>query len=109
MLLVIPPGSELVRASELSEASGLEDAIQYILTEVSELCSSAKVAVSADKLVVEMKGIKLKTEAAKYLLSLGSIPASVAASVAATVLKKGVTLDSEVIEGKNSTATFRVL
>ncbi|MDG6981683.1 MAG: hypothetical protein JRN51_11310, partial [Nitrososphaerota archaeon] len=26
VLLVVPPGSELVRASELSEASGLEDA-----------------------------------------------------------------------------------
>jgi hypothetical protein len=42
VLMVVPPGSELVRASELSEASGLEDAIQYILTEVSELCSSVK-------------------------------------------------------------------
>ncbi|MDG6902847.1 MAG: hypothetical protein JRM80_12935 [Nitrososphaerota archaeon] len=108
VLLVVPPGSEMVRASELSEASGLEDAIQYILTEVSELCSSAKAVVAGDRLVVEMKGIKVKTEAAKYLVSLGSIPASIAASVAATVLKKGVTLESEEIEGKNSTATFRV-
>jgi len=31
VLLVVPPGSEMVRASELSDASGLEDAIQYIL------------------------------------------------------------------------------
>ncbi|MDE1858868.1 MAG: hypothetical protein KGI26_07370 [Thaumarchaeota archaeon] len=109
VLLVVPPGSELVRASELTDASGLEDAMQYILTEVSELCSSAKAVVTGDRLVVEMKGIKVKTEAAKYLVSLGSIPASTAASVAATVMKKGVTLVSEVIEGKNSTATFRVL
>ena len=108
-MLVVPPGAELVRASELSESSGLEDAIQYILTEVSELCSSAKAVMAGDKLVVEMKGIKVKTEAAKYLLLLGSIPASVAASVATTVTKKGVTLTSEVTEGKNSTATFKVL
>jgi len=109
VLLVVPPGAELVRASELSEASGLEDAIQYILTEVSELCSSVKAVVTGDKLVVEMKGVKVKTEAGKYLLSLGSIPASIAASVAATVTKKGVTLISEEIQGRNSSATFRVL
>ena len=109
VLMVIPPGSELVRASELSEASGLEDAIQYVLTEVSELCSSAKAVLSGDRLVLEMRGIKVKTEAAKYMLSLGSIPASIAASVAATVLKRGVVLVDETIEGKNSTATFRVL
>jgi hypothetical protein len=60
-------------------------------------------------LVLEMKGVKVKTEAARYLLSLGSIPASVAASVAATVTKKGVTLVSENIVGKRSSATFRVL
>jgi hypothetical protein len=109
VLMVVPPGSELVRAAELSEGSGVEDAIQYVLTEVSELCSSAKAVVSGDRLVVEMKGVKVKTEAAKYLASLGSIPASIAASVAATVLKRGVTLESEAIVGKDSTATFRVL
>ncbi len=109
VILVIPPGAELVRAAELSEASGIEDAIQYILTEVTELCSSVKAVVTGDKLVVEMKGIKVKTEAAKYLLSLGSIPASISASVAATVTKKGITLVSEIIEGKNSSATFKVL
>ena len=109
VLLVVPPGSELVRASELSEASGLEDAIQYVLTEVSELCSSAKAVVTGDTLVVEMKGVKVKTEAAKYLVTLGSIPASIAASVASAVLKRGVSLASESIEGKNSAATFRLL
>ena len=109
VLLVVPPGSELVRASEFSEASGLEDAIQYVLTEVTELCSSAKAVVAGDRLVVEMKGIKVKTEAAKYLSSLGSIQASIAASVAATVLNKAVTLVSETLEGKDSTATFKVL
>ena len=109
VLLVIPPGSELVRAAELSEASGLEDAIQYILTEVSELCSSAKAVVTGDRLVVEMRGIKLKTEAAKYLVSLGSIPASIAASVATTVLKRGVKLESESLEGRASLATFLLL
>lgn len=109
VLLVIPPGSELVRASELSEASGLEDAIQYVLTEVSELCSSAKAVVAGDRLVVEMRGIKVKTEAAKYLVTLGSIPASIAASVASAVLKRGLSLVSESIEGKDSSATFRLL
>jgi hypothetical protein len=94
VLMVVPPGSEMVRASELSEASGLEDSLQYILTEVSELCSSVKAVLAGDRLVVEMKGIKVKTEAARYLLSLGSIPASIAASVAATVTRKGVTLVS---------------
>ncbi|MDG6900216.1 MAG: hypothetical protein JRN59_08140 [Nitrososphaerota archaeon] len=109
VLMVVPPGSELVRASELSEASGLEDAIQYVLTEVTELCSSAKAVVAGDKLVVEMKGIKVKTEAAKYLVTMGSIPASIAASVAAAVLQKGVALVSEDAKGKDSTATFGVL
>lgn len=109
LLMVIPPGSEMVRASELSESSGLEDAVQYVLTEVSELCSSAKAVATGDRLVVEMKGIKVKTEAAKYLVTLGSIPASIAASVAATVLRRGVTLVSEETEKNRSTATFRVL
>ncbi|MDE1854262.1 MAG: hypothetical protein KGI38_11035 [Thaumarchaeota archaeon] len=109
VLLVVPPGAELVRSAELSGASGVEDAIQYILTEVSELCSSVKAVVTGDRLVIEMKGIKVKTEAAKYLLSLGSIPASVAASVAATVMKRGVTLVSESIEREKSLATFEIL
>jgi hypothetical protein len=109
VLLVVPPGSELVRASELSESSGLEDAIQYILTEVTELCSSAKVVVTGDTLVVEMKGIKVKTEAARYLSALGSIPSSLAASTAAAVLKRGLTLTSEDTKGKDSIATFKLL
>ena len=109
VLLVVPPGSELVRASELSEASGLEDAIQYILTEVTELCSSVKAVATADTLVVEMKGVKVKTEAARYLSTLGSIPASLAASTAATVLKKGLALSTEDAKGKDAVATFKLL
>jgi len=109
VLMVVPPGAELVRANELSEESGLEDALQYVLVEVSELCSNVKAVVAEDKLVVGMKGVKVKTEAAKYLLCLGSIPASIAASVAATVTKKGLTLVSEETAGRKSVPTFRLV
>ncbi|HEV2139147.1 MAG TPA: hypothetical protein VGR53_09925 [Nitrososphaerales archaeon] len=109
VLMVVPPGAELVRANEFTEGSSLEDALQYVLVEVSELCSTVKAVVAEDKLVVEMKGVKVKTEAAKYLLCLGSIPASIAASVAATVTKKGLVLLSEETNGKRSVATFRLV
>ena len=109
VLMVVPPGAELVRANELSEGSGIEDALQYVLVDVSELCSAVKAVESGGTLVVEMKGVKVRTEAAKYLRCLGSIPASVAASVASTVTRKGVTLVSEDIEGRTSIATYRLM
>ncbi|MDA4126923.1 MAG: hypothetical protein OK452_06950 [Thaumarchaeota archaeon] len=109
VLMVVPPGAELVRANELSQGSGLEDALQYVLVEVSELCSTVKAVVADDKLVVEMRGVKVKTEAAKYLLCLGSIPASIAASVASTVIRKGLVLSSEEINGRKSVVTFRLV
>jgi hypothetical protein len=109
VLMVVPPGAEVVIANELSEGSGLEDALQYVLSEVSELCSSVKAVLTEDRLVVEMGGVKIKTKSAKYLLCLGSIPASVAASVAATITRRGLTLVAEEIDGKKSVATFKLV
>ena len=109
VLMVVPPGAELVRANELTEGSGLEDALEYVLVEVSELCSSVKAVTDQDRLVVELKGVKVKTEAAKYLLCLGSIPASVAASTAAAVARRGLVFLSEQTTGRSSVATFRMV
>jgi hypothetical protein len=94
-LLVIPPGAELVRATYPSEEPGLEGAVQYLLTEASELCSSAKLVESADQIILELKGIKVKTEAARYNLCLGSIPASLAACVVTAIKKRPLYLASQ--------------
>ena len=107
VLMVVPPGAELVRADELSEGSGLEDTLQYVLVEVSELCSSVRAVTKEDRLVVELKGVKVKTEAAKYMKCLGSIPVSVAASTAATVTRRGLAFVSEEVNGRSSVAIFR--
>ena len=109
VLLVVPPGAELVRAGEIDDGNAVDDALQYVLLEAAELCSSVKSVVTGDTLVIDIGGIKVKTEAAKYLFCLGSIPTSVAASVASTVLKKGLTLLAEDSNDRKSVAKFRVL
>jgi hypothetical protein len=109
LLMVFPPGAELIRSSELGDGQSLDEALQLVLEESSELCSSVKAVVTGDRLVVEMSGVKVKTEANRYLYCLGSIPTSLAGSIAAKLMKRGVLLESEEIDDKKSTAVFRLI
>ncbi|MEM0075605.1 MAG: hypothetical protein QXV84_04570 [Conexivisphaerales archaeon] len=104
-LIIFPPGAEIVRASEIAEAS-LEQAIQYILVEVTELCSSASVVENADSIVVDMKKVKVNTEAERYSSSMGSIATSIAACIIAYVRKKAISLVSEEHYDSSITAKF---
>ena len=106
VLLVFPPAAEVVRASE---PAGLEESLQRLLCEVTELCSSVKSVESDGAVVVEMKGVKVGTEAVRYRRALGSIPAGVAACVIAAQKGRGVAVASETEDGGATVATFRLV
>jgi hypothetical protein len=97
-LMVFPPGAEVVRVSELGEGVGLEEALSYILVDVTELCSSLRASEAEDVVVLEMRGVKAETEAPRYRELLGSIPSSLAACVVAAVLRRPVRLLGEEFE-----------
>ena len=109
LLMVVPPGSELARAGELAGDSSVEDALEYVLVDTAELCSSVRAVSAENRWVVELKGVKVKTEAAKYLHCLGSIPASVAASVITTVTQRGISLASEELDARRSVVIFKMM
>jgi len=96
-LMVFPPAAELVRAAELGEDIKLEEALRYLLVDVTELCSTVRASEVEDQIVLEMKNVKIGTEAPRYRALLGTIPSSLAACAIATVTKRGVCLLDETV------------
>lgn len=109
ILTLFPPGAEVARAAELAEGQTVEDALRYILVEVTELCSSVRAAEGDGGFVVEMKGVKDKTEAARYSASLGTVPTSLAACALAMLTGRPVTLEREEAQGSRALAQLRLL
>jgi hypothetical protein len=108
-LIVFPPGAEVVRVSELGEDVSLEETLRYFLGDVTELCSSVKVSELEGDIILEMKNVKVRTEAPKYRTLLGSIPSSLAACVIASVTKRSVRLiDERDIDGRQIISRFKI-
>lgn len=108
-LLILPPGAEAVRTLEFGEEPNLEEAIRYLLVEITELCSSVKVVERGNDVIVEMNGVKVETEGPKYKLALGSIPASLSACVVTTVTKRGAKIVDERATKNGKVAQFRLI
>jgi hypothetical protein len=109
ILTLFPPGAEVARAAELGEGQTVEDALSYLLVDVTELCSSVRAAEGDGGFIVEMKGVKEKTEAARYASSLGTIPTSLAACALAMLTGRPVTLEREESDGRRALAQVRLL
>jgi hypothetical protein len=105
-LMVYPPGADVVRAAQLGDEAKLEESLQLVLADTAELCSSLRATVTGETVAMEMWNPKVKTEAPRYVSSLGSLQASLAACVIATVMKKNVVVTEERPVGKKVLATF---
>lgn len=106
-LMIYPPASDLIKTEEL-EKSDLENALNYILCELTELCGSVKVVNKGDEIVLEISGIKSRTEAARYKLSFGSLPVSLASCAIASLKKKATSLIEEKGDLKKTIARIKI-
>ena len=97
-LRIFPIGAALGRAQELRGTS-LENALNFVLIQSAEICSSIRVSELESIVIVEFSNIKIITEGKEYSETLGSIPSSLAACVIATVRNQKVRiLDEETAE-----------
>jgi hypothetical protein len=99
-VLVYPVGATVPNIPELktdqdSTTVSIQDALEFVLVESTELCTSLNSSEIGENVIVEMDGIKIKTQGKSYVKYLGSIPASLAAAVVATVKSKAVSIVDE--------------
>jgi hypothetical protein len=106
-LIVLPPGSELVRLGELPE--GLEAALSEVLVDQTELCESVTTVHRGDCIVLEVRGARGLIGAGRFIRVMGSLEASVAACVAAAILKRPVRVALERDEVRVRTIVLEVL
>lgn len=96
---IYPVGFTISRLPELSDAIrselSLQDALGFFLIEKAQICSSLDASEIGDTVVIELDGVKCDTDAELYLKYIGSIPASLAASIAATIHARPVTIIDE--------------
>lgn len=108
-IVVFPPGSEIVRLSLLDDESSLEEALNYVLVDFLESANSVKTVDTGDSIVVSIDRPRMKTDFARYEMVLGSLPTSIAGSVASKVLGKPVILLEEHESREQLISTFRVV
>jgi len=92
-LVLPPPASELARFEGISDMN-VEDAISHILVDVAELTSSVNIATS-EGIVLELKGLRSHVAAGRFRRVFGSLEASIAACIAASILKRPIYVESE--------------
>ena len=107
-LVVFPPGGEAVRLSGLSEESGLEGALIYVLVDYLEMVESVRAVQSGDIIVVELVKPRVDTVYSRFKQCLGSVPCSVAGCILSTVLGKPLAFLGETGD-ERLTARFRVV
>jgi len=83
-LSLIPPASELTKASEISGMS-LESALTYILVDLTEIADAVEVTFD-EVLTIRMKNVKPHVAAGRFNVVFGSLEASIAACLAASLL-----------------------
>ena len=81
-LTVIPPSSEIIYAQELSEVR-FSDALNYILVDISELAESVETSIVGEYVVVKVKKPRWHVASWRFRNVLGSLEASIAASLLA--------------------------
>jgi hypothetical protein len=81
-IVVVPPSSEIIRAQELSEAR-FEDALNYVLVDIAELAESVESVSGENHVVVSIKKPRSRLASWRFRNVLGSLEASIAASLLA--------------------------
>jgi len=108
-LMLFPPGSELVKLSNLTQASGLEDALRSVLVDLTEMTRSVRAVRHENQIIVEFEGLRVKTDLPRFREALGSLPTCISACVLATVLNAPVTVDEEKPKNGGIRVTFSVM
>ena len=98
-LTIIPPSSEIIYVQELSEAE-FDDALNYILVDLSELAESVKTSTVGEYVVVKINKTIVHVTSWRFGNVLSSLEASIAASLFAK--KHGITriVDEVDMEGE---------
>ena len=105
---IFTPGSELVRLAMIPEDTRLEDALNTVLVDFTELVEGLKAVEDNDQIIVELSKPKQDTEYDRVSKSLGSLGISVAGSVIATITNKPVFFEREEKETDKTTGYYRI-
>jgi hypothetical protein len=107
---IFTPGAFLGQVNDIrKEDMAIEDALQYVLVESAELCSSVRASEIEDTIVVEIDDVKVQSESESYRHLLGSLPTSLAASVVAVVRAAPVVIRDEEITPAKTVARLQIL
>jgi hypothetical protein len=83
-IVVVPPSTEIIRAQELSEAK-FEDALNYVLVDIAELAESVESVSMENHVIVSIKKPRSRLASWRFRNVLGSLEASIAASLLAKI------------------------
>lgn len=81
-LTIIPPSSEIIHVQELSEAE-FNDALNHVLVDLSELAESVESSIVGEYVVVKIRKPRGHVASWRFRNVLGSLEASIAASLLA--------------------------
>ena len=98
-LTIIPPSSEIVNIQELSEAE-FNDALSYVLVDISELAESVETYTVGYHIVVRVKKPRGYVASWRFRNVLGSLEASIAASLLAKRYGLSKVVDEMDMEGE---------
>ncbi len=107
-LTIFPPGSEIIRLSDLGEESGIDDALNYVLVDFLEAAESIKSVEVGRRMIVNISKPRIRTDFPRFNSCLGTLPTSIAGCTIAQVLKKPIGLVDEQVNSQQVIATFEV-
>lgn len=97
-LVLLPPASELIKSQEISDM-GLDTALNHVLVDITELTDSVDVSIS-ELVTVRMKAPKANIGAGRFKNTFGSLEASIAACITASLI--GPTKIVDEIDGEDT-------
>lgn len=108
-LVIFPPGSEIIRSSNLDQEMGLEVALEHVMVDFIEAVESVRATRKDGEIRVHLSGPNIDTDQPRFKKVLGTLPTTMVGSVIS------YTLDAPVqFVGENSTeneieAVFEVM
>lgn len=104
-MVLVPPSANLIK---VEEGGSLEAVLNEVLVDLTEFCDSVKVG-EGEVITIELNKPRASEGAGRFRRVMGSVEASIAASVAAATLGRPVHIESEVDEKSKRFITLRVL
>jgi hypothetical protein len=104
-MVLVPPSANLIR---VEGGGSLEAVLSEVLVDLTEFCDSVKVG-EGEVITIELNRPRASVGVGRFKRVMGSVEASIAASVAAATLGRPVHIESEVDEKSKRFITLRVL